>query len=177
VLQAAGTDVWHAGLSHADVFHPSAAPSGAARVQPIFLAATPPPPTRFDYALEHLNSSYHASYHRLGDINDLVAGLERQAPELVSRVTYGHSFEGRPLEVVHVRNASAQTKASVVVIGSQHAREVSPDYFLRWPGVKLMMMTVDRDRCGDVPPARPGHARERNRIAPISARTPRTYLC
>jgi murein tripeptide amidase MpaA len=115
-------DVWHATPSHADVFLSSYSYI-ADNVQPLFHRPLPPS-SLFNYSLAHLNSTYHTSYHSLSDISELIAGLRSQAPNLITRSTYGYSYEGRPLEVVHVRNESAQTKASVVVVGSQHAREV-----------------------------------------------------
>lgn len=68
------------------------------------------------------------SYHRLPTIHAWQESLAEKYPELVTILTIGKSFEGRPLRVIKISNSkNNETKPAVWLDGGIHAREwISP---------------------------------------------------
>lgn len=81
------------------------------------------------------NSTYHAVYHPLYEVEEFMETLARTHPHLVKIVNLGHSAEGREMLAMRISTTedelrkldgrSNRQKAGFVLTGAQHAREVS----------------------------------------------------
>jgi hypothetical protein len=151
-----GGDIWDHNATHGDVFVPSSIDSSSFSFPTVldkdgFKFTTKsheisfPPPTSpspsapssthpskisaptidSDNDLTALNTTYHAFYQPLTDVSSFSHTLASLHLELVS---YGYSYEGRPLEVMRIVDSEARNRTMrvrpVVEIGPMHAREV-----------------------------------------------------
>ena len=82
------------------------------------------------------DSAFHSSYHPLSEIQDFVSDLAEEYPDLVELVNIGRTSEQREMTAIKISNtqksvpdgkgeASLRHKGTVVIMGAQHAREVS----------------------------------------------------
>lgn len=111
-----------------------------------------------------LETDFHDSYHRIGEVYDFLEDLKKGWPELVEIVTIGNSSEGREIKGIRIGVAPPQDaaggkkhkkskgdddgkgrKKEFVVIGGQHGREwIAPAttlYFAHW----LLVNVAEKD--------------------------------
>ncbi|KAH0578775.1 hypothetical protein H2248_002972 [Termitomyces sp. 'cryptogamus'] len=144
-------DLWHIGHTHLDIYTPNSAlalPEGLLRLQPSLLAnislpAIKPPRSHTKWDLSSLqNTTFHADYHPLSEINEFIQEIARLRPNLVKLKNVGLSGMGREMLSLVISNGEAtaareqsepvhsdskevpsEQKLSFVIIGAQHARE------------------------------------------------------
>ncbi|KAL7415333.1 hypothetical protein BDY24DRAFT_338162 [Mrakia frigida] len=111
-----------------------------------------------------LETDFHDSYHRIGEVSDFLDDLKKGWPELVEIVTIGNSSEGREIKGIRIGVAppldaaggkkhkkskgdddGKGRKKEFVVIGGQHGREwIAPAttlYFAHW----LLVNVAEKD--------------------------------
>ncbi|KAL6299378.1 hypothetical protein BKA93DRAFT_931543 [Sparassis latifolia] len=144
--ETANADVWHVSPSHVDVYfstirnyHESqlkaANLSESTRIiDRSLLSATPYPTSAPSWNLSSLsNTTFHASYHPLYEVENFMEELATLNPHLVQLANLGHSAEGREMFAIKISrdtlsqksgsSAQGKAKTGIVVTGAQHARE------------------------------------------------------
>ncbi|KAI0764918.1 hypothetical protein C8Q74DRAFT_1284717 [Fomes fomentarius] len=129
--------IWHASPSHVDVLFEHAdqkldIPLPEAGTIPL----SRPEHLAFAYGNWDLsslaNTTYHAVYHPLYEIESFMEDLASSNPSLVQLVNLGHSSEGREMlgmkiskefSLLSSGRSSSTKKAGFVITGAQHARE------------------------------------------------------
>ncbi|KAI0693939.1 hypothetical protein C8T65DRAFT_585358 [Cerioporus squamosus] len=136
--ELANGQVWGSGPSHVDVLfsHPDQhleLPLPSAGSVPLSrLGGVPGLSGKWNLS-SLSNSTYHAVYHPLYEIEDFMGEMARAHPNLVQLVNIGHTGEGREMIAMRlsqeapVQNDGARPssvkKAGFVITGAQHARE------------------------------------------------------
>jgi hypothetical protein len=128
-------DIWQLTPSYIDLYSPPSSLSLPASLLsfPHTETVIPRPETkrpataRSDWNLTYFaNSTYHASYHPLYEVDGFIRDIAALYPDFVHVVELGHSGEGR--EMLGMRISKPGTvglpKKGFVIIGAQHAREV-----------------------------------------------------
>ncbi|KAL4247356.1 Inactive metallocarboxypeptidase ECM14 [Abortiporus biennis] len=144
----AGADVWQVTHKHMDVFIPRSQQLSRFAPHTYELSYTDtiiPPSSLYPNATQESlkpwnlsslsNSTFHAGYHQLSDIDRFIVEMADLYPDLVNIVNIGHSAEGREmfaLEIskdktfqMHGNNTGHDLgkKVGFLVTGAQHARE------------------------------------------------------
>jgi len=136
VAEAANADVWRITRSEVDLYFPSveeylsspfndaSIPHNTTRIP---LSDTIRPTSWFSsWNLTSLaNTTFHAEYHPLYEIEDFVQAMADAYPNLVQVVNIGHSAEGREMAAMRISKPGKKAKAKpgFVLTGAQHARE------------------------------------------------------
>ncbi|CCM03464.1 uncharacterized protein FIBRA_05597 [Fibroporia radiculosa] len=137
--EAAGADVWRVSQSQVDVYFPTEEIYSLSRFNGSDLAqrtsripgsALVPRVARAPSSSWNLtslsNTTFHADYHPLHEIEEFVEALAALHPEVVQLVNIGHSAEGREMFAMRLSKNTgkkAKAKAGFVITGAQHARE------------------------------------------------------
>ncbi len=154
VLQLVNARIWHASPSHVDVLFEHAdqkldIPLPEAGTIPL----SRPEHLAFTYGNWDLsslaNTTYHAVYHPLYEIESFMEDLSSSNPSLVQLVNLGHSSEGREMMGMKISKestllssgrSSSTKKAGFVITGAQHAREVGAPSARRMQVQSLIQM-------------------------------------
>ena len=127
--------IWSTGSSHIDILsdtRPLAIPLHEVGSLP--LSQFPHTSTGWQVST-FTNSTYHALYHPLYEIEDFMNEMARSYPDLVELVNLGHTGEGREMVAMKLSKAAPSLqgegpypnsvrKTGFVITGAQHAREV-----------------------------------------------------
>lgn len=92
-----------------------------------------------DQALAERGTSFFTAYHTLAEVNAYMDQLAALRPDLVTIVSFGKSFEGRPLRAMRITGAGglgSPTKPGYVITACQHARE--------WVSLSTSMYVADQ---------------------------------
>ncbi|KAI0746824.1 hypothetical protein C8Q80DRAFT_1104791 [Daedaleopsis nitida] len=134
----ANGEIWHAGPSHVDIRF---ADTDQTLDLPLPEAGSRPLSRPKDFAQSYgnwditsfTNTTYHAIYHPLYEIENFMEDLAVTHPTLVELVQLGHSGEGREMvglkiskdssSSLHNGRSSSVKKTGFVITGAQHARE------------------------------------------------------
>jgi len=142
-------DLWQVAHSHVDIYSPLSAPPlpTPLRAFPHSLAANISVPEYSNLAdnndewdLTTLNTTYHADYHPLFEIDRFLQDLALSHPDLVTLHNLGHSGLGREMLSLTISSTGAEDlkgkkdkkkkkggkqdpKLAFVITGAQHARE------------------------------------------------------
>lgn len=171
--QRAGAEVWQVSGGHIDVYIPPSfshphllSHTGDVEFSDTPLhpspSALPPPPSTWNLT-SLSNSTFHATYHTLPDIENFTSQLAELHPDLVKLVSIGHSAEGREMIALEVSKDKAfqkrdggvsgselnAKKVGFVITGAQHAREVG--LVAKYIANRTHRETVDRSFCRHVP--------------------------
>ncbi|KAI0777722.1 hypothetical protein BD413DRAFT_467519 [Trametes elegans] len=136
ITETSGGQVWQVGPSHVDVYFQ---PGNQQLDLPFPHAGTIPlkqlkdlQPFGVGSNLSSLaNSTYHAVYHPLYEIEAFVQEMARTYPDIVQLTNIGHSAEGREMIAMQIskpedelkRTGNPARKAGFVITGAQHSRE------------------------------------------------------
>ncbi|OBA19591.1 Zn-dependent exopeptidase [Metschnikowia bicuspidata var. bicuspidata NRRL YB-4993] len=94
--------------------------------EPIFAAQLTPGMLALE-KLHVLSEVFFKQFRPLSSINAWLALLQQTYPDIITLETIGQTYEGRPLQVVHLLipsdNTSHDEKRTIVVTGGVHARE------------------------------------------------------
>jgi extracellular matrix protein 14 len=140
-VKAHELDVWQLTPSHIDIYSPPSVPSPPSQLLLLPHTETDIPilsNLRPQYAntpwsgwnlSTFANSTYHASYHRLHEIDSFIQDITALHPDLVHVANLGHSGEGREMSALKIsrrpgRALRKKKKKGFVITGAQHAREV-----------------------------------------------------
>lgn len=148
-------DIWQVGKSYVDIWFPPSdaqVPQPLREIRhttsqiPLEDPHATPRPLAEDWRLDSLgNSTFHSTYHPLYEIDAFLHELVELRPDIVRLVNLGHSGEGREMMGITIstdepafapprrrkgKNRKGQEeevppKLGFVVVGAQHAREVS----------------------------------------------------
>ena len=144
--KASGAEVWEASGDHIDVYIPPHFPEPllSSHADDVEFSDTilhpsqsglPSLPTAWNLT-SLSNSTFHATYHTLPDIEDFITNLSELHPDLVEVVSIGHTAEGREMVALEISrdkglrkrggssNSDLAKKVGFVITGAQHAREV-----------------------------------------------------
>ncbi|KAJ2916672.1 hypothetical protein MD484_g3762, partial [Candolleomyces efflorescens] len=147
-------DVWSVSSSHIDIYWPNGAPSSlppdleevphTSRSVPLTKGASQTTTWKPEWNLTSLtNSSFHETYHHLGEVEKFMRQLELQFPNITKVHRIALTAEGRDVYALEISKpgVSAETekkkkkkkkkggkpqpgdKLNFVIVGAQHARE------------------------------------------------------
>ncbi|CDO75851.1 hypothetical protein BN946_scf184833.g2 [Trametes cinnabarina] len=138
VFRASDARVWQVGPSHVDIYFqqpderldlpvPEVGEVSSTRIEDLYFHTT-----GGDIG-SLANSTYHAVYHPLYEIEDFMQEMASAYPNLVELVNLGHSSEGREMLAMRISKDDSELrkssrlstvkKAGFVLTGAQHARE------------------------------------------------------
>ena len=135
--QLANARIWHASPSHVDIlFQHSDQRLDIPLPEAGTIPLSRPEHLAFSYGNWDLsslaNTTYHAVYHPLHEIESFMEDLSSSYPSLVQLVNLGHSAEGSEMVAMKISkdtsslgsHSSNTKKSGFVITGAQHAREV-----------------------------------------------------
>ena len=146
-IQEYNLDLWHMTETFADIYFNGDAPPPPETIRQLSHSyslnlssqtpTTKPESSVSTWNLDSIdNTTFHADYHPLSEISQFIHAIPEQYPDIATVIHYGHSGEGREMIGLKIskpiegntsvtRHTARTDKPGIVIVGAQHAREVS----------------------------------------------------